>query len=316
MTTKSKGIETELSQEIGSRVIEHRNRFYRLFFARYMELLPTCIAYYNGDTVGVDWLKVEVALRQNYQVVIGEATNGVIMMLGYAKNNQSVSQPNLFFHSRTLNEKDIQWIVPNKLRPKEMQEITELDEAKTGNFVVLRNKVLNYTSDVEIIQHYVEELAEVVSSRFSLTIQAKIMTIFLSEIGDETINQIVTELYNGTPYVKASKLFDPADQIHTFDNTNLASALVELKREYQNKISELNSMIGLNSLAVEKSSGVSDTEAKSNRAFTTSNGNIYIKGRENPLRLLNKRYGTEIHAIYDDDAISKMTIIERTAEIN
>ncbi|MFW3388181.1 UNVERIFIED_CONTAM: hypothetical protein RF648_19530, partial [Kocuria sp. CPCC 205274] len=209
MSTKSKGIETELSQEIGSRVIEHRNRFYRLFFARYMELLPTCIAYYNGDTVGVDWLKVEVALRQNYQVVIGEATNGVIMMLGYAKNNQSVSQPNLFFHSRTLNEKDIQWIVPNKLRPKEMQEITELDEAKTGNFVVLRNKVLNYTSDVEIIQHYVEELAEVVSSRFSLTIQSKIMTIFLSEIGDETINQIVTELYNGTPYVKASKLFDP-----------------------------------------------------------------------------------------------------------
>src|SRR5699024_6386751 len=88
----------------------------------------------------------------------------------------------------------------------------------------------------------------------------------------------------------------------------------ELKREYQNKISELNNMLGINSLAVEKSSGVSDSEAKSNRAFTTSNANIYLDSRNNGLFKLNKRYDLEIEAMYNDEVISEFQEIENKKE--
>ena len=119
------------------------------------------------------------------------------------------------------------------------------------------------------------------------------------------MQKLTTSIHNGDPYIPGSKLFDPNDQIYQFNNTGTASVFKELKTEYQNKISELNNMLGINSLAVEKSSGVSDTEANSNRAYTTSNANIYLDARNNGLRRLNKRFNLDIHAMYNDEVVSE-----------
>ncbi|WNM55580.1 hypothetical protein CoNPh35_CDS0011 [Staphylococcus phage S-CoN_Ph35] len=48
---------------------------------------------------------------------------------------------------------------------------------------------------------------------------------------------------------------------------------------------------------------------KSNRSFTTSNSNIYLRGR-NPFEMLNRRFNLDIHAYYDDEAISEMDIMK------
>ena len=311
------GIDSELSSDIGLRVIKHRNRFARLFRNRYLEMLPTVITYYNGETVGVDWLKVEVALRNGFDVVIGQNAFGVITMLGYTNNKMTPSNPTAFFGIyNPLTYNDVIWTIPHYERPnfKTFKEITTNDNCQTGTFVVLRNKTVNYNNDIEIINHYTNELAEIVVSRFSITMQSKIMTFFTSEESDETINQIVTDFYNGIPYAKTDEFFDSEEQMTTYTTNNIPALLTELKREYQNKISELNNMIGMNSLAVEKSSGVSDTEANSNRAFTTSNGNIYLDGRNNALKCLNKRFSKQIYAMYNDDSISKSTIISLSSE--
>ena len=186
------------------------------------------------------------------------------------------------------------------------KEISYDDGCQTGNFVVLRNKLVNYVNDREIINHYVDELAEIVLSRYSISMQVKISTIFLGEPNDESINQVIENLYNGMPYIKGSLLFDPHEQIYHVDNAGMAQNFQELKREYQNKISELNNMLGINSLAVEKSSGVSDEEAKSNRGYTTSNANIQLDGRNSGLKRLNKRYNLNLEAVYNDEVASEL----------
>ena len=135
--------------------------------------------------------------------------------------------------------------------------------------------------------------------------QVKVATLFKGEAGDESINELISDIYNGNPYIKGSKLFEPEDQIYHMQNQGMAQNFQELKREYQNKISELNNALGMNSLAVEKSSGVSDVEAQSNRAFTTSNANIYLDGRNNGLKRLNKRYGLNLEAMYNDEVVSE-----------
>src|SRR5699024_12147267 len=117
---------------------------------------------------------------------------------------------------------------------------------------------------------YIDELAEIVLSRYSISMQVKITTLFLGEPNDETLNQIISDVYNGNPYIRGSKLFDTEEQIYHMDNDNIEQNFQEIKREYQNKISELHNMIGINSLAVEKSSIISDTESISNSAYTTS----------------------------------------------
>ncbi len=307
------GIQQNLSDDVGRRVVSHRDRFTRIFFQRYLEMLPSTITYYNGESVAVDWLKVEWALRANFDVVIGQDAVGNIQMLGYATSRMTPSSITTFFGSTSpLRYNDITWTIPNYLKPprKGFKEITKLDNCQTGNFIVLRNKTLNYVSDHELILHYITELAEIVVSRYSVTIQSKMLTLFLGDVNDETINQAVSDYLNGNPILKMSKAFDPEEQIIQLEPKEVSTLLGTLKNEYQNKISELNSSIGMNSLAVDKQSGVSDTEAKSSRAFTTNVGNIYIDARQNGLDCLNKRFDLSIYAMYNDDAVSKMTVIE------
>lgn len=310
------GVKEEKSLALLDKVNAHKIRFIKLFYGRYLELLPSLITYENTDDNSIDFLQLENGLRNNYDMVIGEMTNNKIAIMGHV-TKQGLNENTDFFASHgTISKKDINFLIPKKLIPEEMKEISLLDNAETGNFVVIRNKTLNYINDLEVLEHYTHELAEIVLSRFSIAMQTKINTFFTGEINDETINQLVTMLYQGAPFVKMSGLFDPKDNIHHLENESLASNFAELKREYQNKISELNNMLGINSLAVEKTSGVSDAEAKSNRSYTTSNANIYLESRNRPFKALNKRFSLSIEAIYNDEVASEFANVAYDKEVN
>jgi len=304
------GVEVESNQDIGRRVMEHRNRFRRLIFNRYVEFLPLLINYTNKQSVGIDFLQLESGLRQGYQVVVGKARNDEIMILGYVQNTYPKSSNDYFkqFNFATeyrLTEKDIIFTIPEYLRPDYALEIQHYDNCRSGDFIVLKNKPVTIGNDYEIIEHYCDELAEVVLSRFSLIMQSKFAKVFKSDINDETVNQFITQLFNGSPFIKTDGYFDAVDDIIELDSDYVVNALSEMKREYQNKISELSNFLGINSLAVDKESGVSDTEANSNRSFTTSNSNIYLRGRE-PIQMLNKRFELDLQPYYDDEATSQI----------
>ena len=225
----------------------------------------------------------------------------------YKNSNDFINNFNLTFNKR-LTQDDITFIIPDYLRPDYALEIEYYDNCQSGDFIVLRNKPVNLNNDYQIIEHYCDKLAEIILSRFSLIMQSKFSKIFLSDIQDETINHFINKLYNGAPFIKTDKYIDPEEDIIDLGSDFVTTALVEMKREYQNKVSELSNFLGVNSLAVDKESGVSDTEAKSNRSFTTSNSNIYLRGR-NPFEMLNRRFNLDIHAYYDDEAISEMDIM-------
>lgn len=315
------GIENELSHEISHRVVEHRNRFARLFYNRYLEFLPTVIGYYKGELVNVDWIQVETALRNNYNVIIGKNRKGKINFLGYTRNGNTPSNNNRFLQLfEPLRYNDVIWCIPPHLRPKrtDFTEITEQDNCETGSFVVLRNKTINYNNDYEIIWHYTQELAEITLSRFSVIMQAKIMTFLIGDIGDETLNQISSALYNGAPHVKTSPDFDPEDHIKTFENHNLPSLFKEFKNERRNSVSELNEMIGLPTMSINKESGISDVEALSNGSFTSANGNIYLMARQKPLEMLSKRFPEteQIFPYFNNENVTKLKMIEVLTDEN
>ena len=313
------GVKSELNVDISCRVIEHRNRFRRLIFNRFVEFLPLLINYTDRDKTAIDFIQLETALRSGYQVVVGKARNDQIMILGYIQGQYYKSSNDYFKNfnfnfERRLNEKDITFVIPEYLRPTQALEIQNYDNCTSGDFIVLRNKPVTLNNDYLIIEHYCDELAEIILSRFSLIMQSKFSKIFISDINDETVNQFITKLFNGSPYIKIDGYLDPEEDIIDLGGTHITTALTEMKREYQNKISELCNFLGINSLAVDKESGVSDTEANSNRSFTTANSSIYLRGRE-PFDMLNKRfskdgrYNFNIKAYYDDEAVSSMDIM-------
>lgn len=307
------GVGIELNEKIGQKVISKRNNFYNLFLSRYLETLPFLIQY-NTDNEeeskmlkSLDIRKLELGLRHGYNMIIGENVLGHITILGYTNAINHHQKITNFFNDIRLNEKDIYWIVPKEFRPKKMLQITHHNNSKDGNFIVVQNKLYNLTNDIAIIEHYAEMLAEIVTSRYSLIIQSKVLNFFKSEVNDETMNQVINKLYNGYPFVKVSKLFDVEESIVKLDNSSLANNLVQLKLEYQNQLNELNSLIGVDVLGVDKASGVTDFEAKSGNSFSKNISNIYIESRQNAMNLLNKRYNLNIQVEYDNNVNTELT---------
>lgn len=300
------GLGQELSEELGQKVIFHRDQFHEWFVGRYIEGLSALFSYNFADNP-IDTQVLEIALRQGYGVAIGTDINGNFVIFGYVKtaNYNNFNINTLLGPRLPLKGDDIYWTLPAALRPenyKEITEITSLDGGVTGRFVVVWNKALNLTNDFRIIGNYADELSEIVASRFSLEIQAKVTTIFMSDIGDETINQMVSKIYNGTPFVKTGPNFDVRDNVYKIGNDGVGETLQTLKNEYQNKIAELNSVFGLNVLSFEKTSGVSETESQGNTAYVSFNANVWLKPRQHALDLLNKHYATNFTVAINDES--------------
>lgn len=302
-------IEQSFKEKIKERVVTHRNRFYKLIYNRYAEILPFTISYENIDErFKVDLIQLESMLRHNYNVAIGEDVTGDIVILGYV-NLSNKNNFDYHYLPKTYTKKDINFLINEAYILPEYNQLNQYN--KNGNFIVIQNKVYNYINDYEIIEHYAEEIAEISLSRFSLILQAKVMTFFRGDLNGDDLEEVIDDLFNGAPAIKTSVQFDVNENIIRFDNGNITSTLTELKREFQNKLSELNSMLGLSSLGVDKESGVSDEEAQSNASFKKSNENIYLFARNNALKFLNERYEMDIHAEFSENMVKELSSLER-----
>lgn len=299
----------ELSRDLSRKVIEHRDKFYDFFIGRYMEGLAN-LFYYSIKPF--DKATLEIALREGYGVAVGVNKFGQLGILGYINNNQfAYNRPDLLLKPKRYTGNMINYTMPSDLLPERAKtnqflEIWNWDNGQTGDFVVFWNKQINLTNDFQIIQHYGEELAEIVASRFSLIMQAKIQTVLTGDPGDETINQMISAIYNGNPFVKLAKTFDIEDHLITINNTDLANNLAQLKTEYQNKIAELNALFGINVLAVDKESGVTASEANGNLGYVTMNGNVWLESRQKALDLLNARFNKKYTVSIDKDAVGML----------
>lgn len=305
-------IEQTLSEKVKMRVVSQRNNFFNFFRNRYIEFLPTVISYegLNDKGVLIDPIQLEVWLRQGYGVAIGQTKTGT-MILGTVNQSNTLSNIQTY-GTRPLTCNDINFFISNKIKEKYYKEITFHDGYETGNFVVLWNKPIQLTNDFNIIEMYSERIAEIAMSRFSIYMQAKISTVIRGEADDEDVEQITQDLYNGSPFIKTTKFFDPDESILSInEGQGIITALPELKREYQNNIAELNNILGLSSLAVDKESGVSQSEAMSNKAYQKANANIYIQSRNEKLKHYNDRFNTKIVASFSDEIAAQLSSIEK-----
>lgn len=297
-----KGIQQELNLSIEQRVINHRNNFYKIITNRYYNLLPTLINYSVGNEntlkIDIDYYTLEVLLRFYGNAVIGLDKFNVLRLLGTNVNN--TNGEDVLFKRNSKNLK-IQYLY-NVLPQQSYKEVNALDNYKTGNCVVIYNNLYNGYSDKALIDYYCQELTEINLSRFSLILQAKLNTFIKGEIGDETINQIITKIYNGSPFLKLGKSFDVEEDIIHFENKS-SELLLSLKNEYNNKLSEFNNLLGINTIFKEKESGISNIELNGNVNFINANANIYILSRNEALKQLYKRFGVEIVASYRDKGV-------------
>lgn len=308
-------IEQSLNEKIKMRMITHRNAMYQFFRNRYREFLPVVIGYEGLEGTRIDPIQLEIWLRQGYGVAIGETSKG-IMVLGTVPRQSQLYTLGTNYSVSPLTSADINYFISKRIRVKN-KEITYHDGYESGNMVVIYNKPYNLTNDFEIIDLYAERIAEITLSRLSIYMQAKISTVIRGEADDEDVEQITSDLYNGSPFIETTVMFDPDESVLSINNgQEVISALPELKREYQNNIAELNNILGLSALGVDKSSGVSDIEAQSNKAYQKANANVYLKSRNEKLRLLNDKFGLNMKAEFADQIASELSSLEKIQVLN
>lgn len=300
------------NEKIAQRVKKHREDTYQMFVSRYLEFLPLIINYEGLTETAVDPLILENFLHQGVGVAIGPNVEGKTVILGYVTraNTLPVNGVSQLMMS-PLTKNDIVMIIPQSQQLEYYKQITYHDGYESGNFVVLYNKPYNLQNDYNIVQLYGERIAELSLTRYSIYMQAKISHVVKGDADDEDIEQIVDDLWNGKPFIKTSTYFDEDNIVAVNNVSEIISALPELKREYQNNIAELNCILGLNSLGVDKESGVSDVEAQSNTAFKKANESIYLRARNEPLKHYNKKFGTAIQAEFNDLMISQLSSLEK-----
>lgn len=303
-------IEQSLNEKIKMRLVSHRNAVYRFFRNRYREFLPVVIGYTGLENTKIDPIQLEIWLRQGYGVAIGETKRGV-MILGTVSRQSNIYSLSSNFSVAPMTSNDITYFINEKIRVKN-KEITFHDGYETGNMVVIYNKPYQLTNDFEIIDLYSERIAEIALSRFSIYMQAKIATVIRGESDDEDVEQLTQDLYNGSPFIETTLEFDPRQSVLSIDNgASVVGALPELKREYQNNIAELNNILGLSALGVDKASGVSEIEAQSNKAYQKANSNVYLKSRNEKLKILNDKFDLSIKAEYADEIASELSSLEK-----
>lgn len=306
----NQNIEPTLNEKVKKRMLNHRNAFYRFFSNRYREFLPVVIGYEGLEDTNIDPIQLEIWLRQGYGVAVGETKRG-IMILGTVPRQSQLYTLGTNYSVSPLTSADVNYFISDKIRVKN-KEITYHDGFESGNMVVIYNKPYQLTNDFEIIDIYSERIAEIALSRFSIYMQAKISTVIRGEVDDEDVEQITSDIYNGAPFIETTMMFDPDESILSINNSQeVISALPELKREYQNNIAELNNILGLTALGVDKASGVSDIEAQSNKAYQKANSNVYLKSRNEKLKLLNEKFGLNMKAEYADEIAADLSSLEK-----
>lgn len=300
------GVNNELNDDIENRIVKHKNQYYKITMARMIELLPTIRKWYEApDSLNV--LKTEFMMKTGYNPVLSLTKFNKISLVGWVNTQFSYSNPTSIFATQRYKKNDINFLPGfEKIVPDEMEEISYLDECKSGNFVVLRNKSFNLSSDYEIIQHYVTELTEIHTSIFSLILQAKVVTVFKGDPNNESINQAISKLFNNSPILKISPEWDFEDSMKTLQNIDIAENVNTLRDLYLEKMSDLFTYLGVKTQAVNKDSGVSPEEINANDDGNNVNQNIYLEGVNTELNKLNKRFNLNMSVGYNTAKIKEM----------
>lgn len=302
-------IESELYNKLSERMYTYRNSFYNITLQSYNELLLSIITYEFDNNFNIDSLTLEYLLRYYGNAVIGLCRDNKFRVIGY------VTDYNNFFNmqSTQLTKNSITFLTQKELL---LDDYKEISYNHKGNFVVLTNKPLfiNNLSDFKIIESYVTKLTEIEVSEFSLVQQARVNTFLRGQADDEDVNELLKNIYNGSPYLLVTENLIPEDMVISVDGVKVTSSFKELKNMKNSTRNEINEYFGIDTAGVSKESGVSQSEIDSNNDYLGVRLLTYLDARNNKLNLIKRYYGYECHAISNPQSSKMITDVAKYNE--
>lgn len=208
---------------------------------------------------------------------------------------------------------------------KNLRQITRINfmdvmEKNSEGYVMLTNKYNGYMpmlsnwNDFKLADRVAKTLATIKATQTYNLLQMKTPYVTYGTKGDLTGKNLYEELVEGIPLIEVEEsVGDVKQRIGTID-LNIPNYLPSLKDAFNCEFDEFLTMVGINSVGIDKKERLVANEANSNAQLIEASANIYLDARNSQLELLNAVLGTDIKAVLNQESAKQL--LQLRQEVN
>lgn len=287
--------------------------YYRIYNDYLTNLVLNLITYENApDTLDERFL--EFNLRYYGFARVGGLDQDNVFVLGQNQNGE--------YGLNALGSLIDQSTIPNPFsvddKTKELPYLTRMNyrEHEAG-YVTLTNKYNYYMSglmstftDMQLIDRVSKSLAKIKASEMRNVDLMKQQFIGLTKNKNLTANQVYQQIQEGQSFIGIDEDLGDITRVLDVTDFNIHDYLASLKTAWNNEVSELLTMLGINTVGVDKKERLVSMEAEANAQLTEASANVYLQARNQQLEILNEVLGTKIEATFNQQAFQQLVKLQ------
>lgn len=287
--------------------------YYNIYVDYFTNLVLNLITYENApDTLDERFL--EFNLRYYGYARVGGVDKDNVFVLGQNQNGE--------YGLNALGSLIDQSTIPNPFavddRTQELPYLTRMNyHAKNDGYVTICNKYNYYMAglmttftDMQLVDRVSKSLAKIKASEMRNIDLMKQQFIGLTKNKNLTANQVFQQIQEGKSFIGVDSDLGDITSILDVTDFNIQDYLPSLKTAWNNEVSELLTMLGIDTVGVDKKERLVAMEAAANAQLTEASANVYLQARNQQLEILNHVLGTKIEATFNQQAFQQLVKLQ------
>lgn len=287
--------------------------YYNIYVDYFTNLVLNLITYENApDTLDERFL--EFNLRYYGYARVGGVDKDNVFVLGQNQNGE--------YGLNALGSLIDQSTIPNPFAvddsTQELPYLTRMNyQDKNDGYVTICNKYNYYMAglmttftDMQLVDRVSKSLAKIKASEMRNIDLMKQQFIGLTKNKNLTANQVFQQIQEGKSFIGVDSDLGDITSILDVTDFNIQDYLPSLKTAWNNEVSELLTMLGIDTVGVDKKERLVAMEAAANAQLTEASANVYLQARNQQLEILNHVLGTKIEATFNQQAFHQLVKLQ------
>lgn len=287
--------------------------YYNIYVDYFTNLVLNLITYENApDTLDERFL--EFNLRYYGYARVGGVDKDNVFVLGQNQNGE--------YGLNALGSLIDQSTIPNPFAvddsTQELPYLTRMNyQDKNDGYVTICNKYNYYMAglmttftDMQLVDRVSKSLAKIKASEMRNIDLMKQQFIGLTKNKNLTANQVFQQIQEGKSFIGVDSDLGDITSILDVTDFNIQDYLPSLKTAWNNEVSELLTMLGIDTVGVDKKERLVAQEAAANAQLTEASANVYLQARNQQFEILNHVLGTKIEATFNQQAFQQLVKLQ------
>lgn len=306
----------------GNKYAQIEQEYTMIYRDYFYNLLLNLITYENAPTT-FDEKFCEYLLRTTgYCRIAGTDPLNVYVVDYYDKPIQTPTIGGIGWVYDTDTNQQVKKLDGTDQNLRQITRINFMDvmEKNGEGYVMLTNKYNGYMpmlsnwNDFKLADRVAKTLGTIKATQTYNLLQMKTPYVVYGDKGDLTGLNLYEQIVEGIPIIQIDgDVGDAKNKINTID-LNIPNYLPSLKDAFNNEFDEFLTMVGVNSVGIDKKERLVANEANSNAQLIEASANIYLDARNSQLELLNAVLGTDIRAVLNQESAKQL--LQLRQEVN